>query len=499
MKRSKDAVGESTVLLGGLATPRLSALSQDMISQYHRLSQIYMSDTAGTTEPLDVGGGTATVSSSAMAMTSVVMGLGILTLPRILHSQGLILGCAYIIACGAMIGYMNVLLCKAIGLAEKKNSEVVTVTIKKYEEVARICFGNMGGRIVAGLTIGKLFCSIVGLLILMGDYFDMLLPFNFFTKRLMIIVSGCLLGIPLSLVKDMSFMTRFSFAGTVLTIMLPLFLICWSIHKLATGENDFSTLTWHPFQTESWLKDSLKSLTDFGLVIFSYNSIVVMPSIRAAMKNRLEMPKSIYITKSIAIATYLVVALLCVLAASSVFVNDPKAKLSAFFLEKPPADAPEGFKPAPTYPGLIFAFVIICSVMTSFPVFLNVFIVSLESYVSRLVPSVSQYMSPMNIGYRVSCVIVATALAVLIPIFDDFTKVVASLFLVTLNFILPLLFLRKLTGSFGSSPAQQYFNIFLLGLSVIILVVGTYKNVLDLIDRLQEGKDGFFTKSYPRP
>lgn len=453
-------------------------------SIYYRLSQIYHDDHDGNS-PIAPPNGTATVRETVFTLITVAVGIGILSLPRSVFDCGLLLGMSLLVGTAGLTYLMTTLLSGLIDHVDKqlKHSPIVDgekslLRIAKYEDMGRYCFGFPGEVIVSIFGNLKLFGSLVAQLILTGKNLDMLISWDCAGYRACILLSG-LLSLIFAMVRDMDVLARYSSIGTVSSLVLPLFLILVSCKKIATygvSEN------LHFLPNEATLFGNMERITaEMGMMLFAYNFVVVMPSIKFAMANPPAMYRSLQTQMLVVVGTYAITIFLCFLAYSDDFEQrNIKSVSDGFYVE---GGVQEGFKTLtyknPTVEGKIASILIIFSLLSIFPIMLNVLITSMQNWLSSIHPSSKTYLSPFNIGIRVSLVGFIMLVALFVPFFSEFIKIMSSALLVALNFVFPILFCWKIHGSFGRSKWEKGMNVVILIISLFVFLVGTKKAISD--------------------
>ncbi|MCD7450233.1 hypothetical protein HAX54_004678 [Datura stramonium] len=378
---------------------------------------------------------------------NALSGVGILSTPYALSSGGwLSMILLLFIACTTF--YTSLLIKRCMELDQ---------TITSYPDIGDRAFGAAGRISVSVFMNLELYMVATGFLILAGDNLHNLLPdvnFEFWGLEIggkqSFVLIVALIILPTLLLKSMSILAYVS-ASAVLASLVIIGSIFWVATYDGIG-----------FHRSGLLVNWGGIPTSFSLYAFCYCAHPVFPTLYTSMKNQKQFSKVMFLCFAFSTITYASIAVMGYL----MFGSDVESQITLNLNT-------ENFSSRlAIYNALINPIAKYALMMT--PI-INRFEERLQSYCDKISFS---YLT------RTILVISSIIVALTIPFFGDLMSLVGAFLSVTTSILLPCLCYLKISGTCRKLGFELVIIGFTMLMGILILVIGTYTSMADIIRHL---------------
>jgi len=394
-------------------------------------------------------------------LISSVVGAGIMALPKTVSRIGWIPGLSLL----CLVTVVSAVSCNLVHMAMLMNPKSLCA-----EDLALSSFGPAMRRLVLLLNNGDLFATCVILLVGGGDALSIIVGTEFQTWCILGV--GVVVGL-LSLPKDLSGLSRAAFAGVVTLFMFVVVYLADGIIKLTSDPSSDQTLA----------NLDLSRLAGAASIIgFSYSCAILMPSMHAEMAEVKELPWVINVGHGIVFAIYGSMAVIAYAAYGEEGL-DVKPEISS--LRQLP------------WAANFCAGCILVTIGVGYPLFMNPMVVFIEAMFKSDNPSREL---PTRLLVRISMVAGTMIAALTIPYFYEIVLLTGAISANFMCVILPASYYLKSVQNekeAGKTPPPIGG---LLGAAIvvalmqgtIVMIVGVYYGVIDLMDAIEAGHGMFY-------
>lgn len=423
-------MAEAEPLMGSLSLKRVDTL--DLISRYM------------------TGGGGNTWQGGVYAVTTAVVGPGMLAMPAAVEQCGW-MGIALLVLIAVVSNMTAKTLVKTMYLARERNEGMdgLLPFVISYGDIGWVCYGTAGRVAVhlvqhtALLGVGSLFLVLIATN-LQDDQIGSGMFWEDFTIEQVIALVGLLL-VPFAMLEGFAELAIPSLLGVIAAVYV-FGTVIWS--AVDTGPIDDSTTKLFP-----------SSLNDFALAFSTIAFAFGNHQVFLEVHNTLERPSE---SNKLFNVAYLLVALLYVplsVVAYGLFGDETESPVLR--------NLPDGWASVSANIGITL------NVFLSFPIALN----PLALFVERGVFPGRGLLGRFVV--RGSLIVLEVLLAIAIPDFGTLMAFVGAVSITATVFILPPLFLLRLGGS-RIPPLERAWNMFIIALGVVGGVTGIYASVLEV-------------------
>jgi len=415
----------------------------------------------------DAPAGRTTTLSTSMNLITVMVGAGVLAFPKFFGMAGWYLGPLVLLAAAASSMEAGRAFVEALRLTEAKlraGARFSFTRPDKYEDAVEAAFGA-GGKTAAGVLLNVFMLLICGcFMMLIGASLHAISP-GWEVKTW--VLASCVLFGPLSLLRDMDFISRLSSVGVVASV---LYVLCIAQAGLAAGWSTDIGTNGREFRTVP------DKATDVGVVLsvmfLSFAFQVVVPTVRQEMQHPEEMPEAIQNAVGATAGVYMLVGILGYYG----WGNGVKDKV----LESMTYEDSDG-KPHYTMAGILLSVAVISNLFVTLPIILNCISLAAESAAGF------GYSPPLRLGLLGTALLLATNL----PFFGEVLSLIGALFVtVTMTFI-PMACYWKLALDANQSPPPatrlKHAAIVVLGLVAIVFgTIGGWQELMEAVRKAGE-------------
>ncbi|VFQ69337.1 unnamed protein product [Cuscuta campestris] len=391
--------------------------------------------------------GTTSFSKTCFNGINALSGVGILSVPYALASGGW-LSLLFLLVIAAAAFYAAVLIQRCMDLDPN---------IRSYPDIGERAFGSAGRTLVSVLMNTELFMVATGFLILEGDNLENIFP-DFKVELVGIVVGGKLsfvvlvglIVLPTVLLNNMSILSYISASGVIASVTL-LGAMLWASATDGIGIHSSDVLLhWRGVPTA------------VSLYAFCYCAHPVFPTLYTSMANPTQFSKVLIVCFLVCTISYASMAILGYLmfgsgVLSQVTLNLPIGKLSS----------------------KVAIFTTLVNPIAKYALMVKPLVNATENmFMSRC--SKKGHSLLIRIGLVVSTVFVAVA----IPLFGYLMSLVGAFFSISASVLLPCLCFLKISSTHGTLKIEKFFVSAIVAMGVVIMVVGTYTSVQEIIGHL---------------
>ncbi|RCI01698.1 hypothetical protein CU098_011204 [Rhizopus stolonifer] len=377
----------------------------------------------------------------------VVAGTGTLGLPYALRQGGWI-GIFILFLSWTMSVYTGIILIRCLYANGKQR-------LSSYKDVARACFGRVGGWITfffnSWITLG----APVLYMVLAGSNLNELCKGTVAEIGAVkwSIVCSALVAIPFIIVKSMKEVAFMSALGALATLIVVFIVLGVSmVDKQNSPPAHHDSVIWSEFPIA------------LSTISFSFGGNPVYPHVEASMKKPKQWPLAVAGGLSTCAALYILTAV------PGYYVYGDQVKSPIY------SSISDGV------PKIIAIIVMTFHVLTATPILITSFALDAEEMLGITVQRFGVWKEfVLRAIFRILVMVFVAVIGAVIPHFDDLMSLIGSFSNCGLIFIFPVIFYFKLTG-FRNKPIYEIawcFLILLLGL--VGLIFGTISSIEQLI------------------
>lgn len=332
--------------------------------------------------------------------------------------------------------------------------------IKSYIDIGNYAYGNIGKIIVSIILYLDLYMVTTGFLILEGDNLHNLFPLISFDilgissidgKSSFIIVIAFVLA-PFVLFDNLSILAYISATGVFASLLIlgsVLWIALFDGIGFGNGIKDEVILNWKGLPTA------------ISLYMLCYSSHPVFPALYTSMDNKRHFSKVLFLCFTLSTIVYVSMAVLGYLmfgskVESQITLNLPTNKLSS----------------------QIAIYTTLITPLAKYALILKPIVITTEGWFS------SNYQKNRWFKVVIRLILVATqvVIALRLPFFGYLMSFTGALLCATASLTIPCLcYLKISSNNFSQSLVERLLIWGIVGLSIVILVFGTYTSVVDIL------------------
>ncbi len=366
-----------------------------------------------------------------MNLSNSTLGAGVLGLPFVASQAGLVVAIVMLLFCAAVTDWTLHLLLRCQQMTG----------LGTYEAIGERCFGRKGSVAVAVGILLINFGAMVAYLVICGDLVAPLIPLS--TARYAVVVVSAALAFPLCLVRG-----RLLALTSAASVALVMVFVAMVVAQAAGG----TTAPEAPVVLAKW---SSQIVFVFGIVVFAYSchtNLVPLVSDTAPPEDTSLQPVALHVACALCVALYVVVT----------------ACGYDYLRSSAPANYLQFFPPSDTAIA-VFRCVLAASLLCTLPLCVMPNVAALEDLTRRSYPII----------YSGALLVLATAVALLVPQVSVVFSLTGSVASSLTSFILPPIFFARLSGYEARSwRAAPFAACAVFG--VLVAVLGVVSASLDI-------------------
>lgn len=213
--------------------------------------------------------GDSSIASASFNYINSIVGAGIIGLPFAVKEAGIGLGIILLLLCGYLTHHSTRML---VDLAKKVN-------VYNYEELVYTCFGKAGYIAVCFFMISFAFGALCAYLVIIGETIPMVFEqwggegTILVNREFIIIISAVFVMLPLSLLRDMSALSKTSAVSISADMLIILIVVCKAIAGAESAEEEVDAACMgHPraHVEAKWSFSHVQFMQAFGAMSFAY-------------------------------------------------------------------------------------------------------------------------------------------------------------------------------------------------------------------------------------
>lgn len=394
-----------------------------------------------------IGQGDTSFFKTCFNGLNALSGVGILSIPYALASGGW-LSIILLLLIASLTFYTAILMKKCMDVDPR---------IRSYPDIGELAFGTKGRTVISIFMNLELYIVATGFLILEGDNLQNLLPNAEFEivgilirGKQMFVVMVALVILPTILLDNLSLLSYISATGVFASVII-LGSILWSGAEDGIGfEYKGELIHWKGIPSA------------VSLYAFCYCAHPVFPTLYTSMKNRKYFSEVLLICFLVCTITYASMAIIGYLMfgpeiQSQITLNLPTNKIASKIA---------------IYTTLVNPIAKYALMVT--PI-INAIENRFQSYCKR---------KPASLLIRTILLISTVIVAIAIPFFGELMSLVGAFLSMSASVIIPCLCYLKISGAYRRFGLELGVISFIVLIGVVIVIVGTYTAVFDIVEHL---------------
>jgi len=466
----------------GTARHKLSSFGSTMSNASYEPAFVQLERKCHDAEELPNSGrrGTTTTFATGMNLVTTMVGAGILGFPATFRKGGFCMSIVVLLLVAWSVVEVGNVMAKTLKMCEHLAAAGKRYTFgtrpEKYEDLCEAAFGHTGKRMVSVMVVyfTLMICGVF--MILIGNSLEFVsdgwMPYRAWVLAIAVFF------VPLTLVSDMSFISRLAAVGVAASVM---YVVCIAKAGLSAGMFDGSPKHYKQMPDAF---DDLGSAVAVMLLGFSFQ--MTAPTVRAEMDQPDEFPRAVSGSVGIVSVIYLLCGALGYFGWGDGELGDPSSGVKGNVLL-----SMKDMNGNNLFIGKLLACAVIANLCVTFPILMNCISLVVENAVA----------GGYSVGTRLALLACSVCVGLFCPFFLEIVGLLASVLGVATGVLIPLACYWKicrdnqeLNERFGvdmKSEARKHSVILALGLGTMI--IGTLSSGRDLLNAFEQPDANPFT------